>query len=376
MTHISRMARCRHPLSALSALACSLALVGHAQAQSIAAIGTEGVSFIAPGGDLYATYEGSGAGYFNQLFLAGSNTPILSNKTTSYGYQTLLGNFAAGTELVFRMNSVTHDGAVYDFYSGSATSNVDGLTHARVQYGWQDGATLVSFEDQAGNPEGDAGFNDLSFSLRSQWITPQPPYQWPSEPPVEPPFEPPVEPPFEPPVEPPVEQPWPDFMAPIGTEGLSVIAPGGDLFATYVGSGAGYTNELFVNGVATSILSNKTTEPGTEVWLGSFAAGTEVVFRMNVIDHDGLVYDYFTGAAARNADGLAHARVQAGRQDGTILVSFEDQVGNPEGDAGFNDLSFSLSAKGINPIPEPGTPPLMALGLGGLLLAHLKRQRV
>jgi PEP-CTERM motif len=371
MPIISRKTWCRAPLSAL---ACSLAMGGLAQAQSIAAIGTEGVSFIAPGGDLYATYEGSGAGYFNQLFLADSNTPILSNKTTSDGYQTLLGNFAAGTELVFRMNSVTHDGAVYDFYSGGAINNVDGLAHARVQYGWRDGATLVSFEDQAGNPEGDGGFNDLSFSLRSQWVTP-PPDQWPSEPPIESPFEPPVEPPVEPPFEPPVEQPWPDFIAPIGTEGLSVIAPGGDLFATYVGSDAGYTNELFVNGVAASILSNKTTQPGTEVWLGSFAAGTEVVFRMNVIDHDGLVYDYFTGEASRNADGLAHARVHTGWKDGATLVSFEDMQGNPEGDAGFNDLSFSLSSAGINPIPEPGTLPLMALGLGGLLMAHRKRQK-
>jgi len=371
MNGMYRSALCRAPLQVLIA---SLFAASGAQAQAIAALGTEGVSFIAPGGDLYATYEGSSAGYFNQLFLGNASSPILSNWTTASGSQTFLGTFDAGTELVFRMNSTAHDMTVTDFFTGSADRNVDGLAHARVQYGWQEGATLVSFEDQIGLPEGSTGYNDLSFSLRGSLTTTQPTPTWPTEPPVLPPELPPIDPPIDTPIDPPVNAPWPDTIAAIGTEGLSVIAPGGDLYLTYEGSGAGYTNQLFVNGLPNVLVSNKTTESGTEILVGSFAEGTELVFQMHTIDHDGNVFDYFTGAASRNADGLAHARVQTGWKDGATLVSFEDMTGLPEGDAGFNDLSFSLRAKALNPIPEPGTLPLMALGLGGLWLAARRAQ--
>jgi hypothetical protein len=363
-----RPALCRGPLQVLIS---SLIAASGAHAQAIAALGTEGVSFIAPGGDLYATYEGSSAGYFNQLFVGNGNTPVLSNWLTMPGTQTLLGSYDAGTELIFRMNATAHDNTVTDFFTGSANRNIDGLAHARVQYGWQEGATLVSFEDQLGLPEGPDGYNDLSFSLRSTLTVTPPAPPWPTEPPVFPPEQPPIDTP----IEPSVPTPWPDTIAPIGTEGLSVIAPGGDLYLTYEGSGAGYTNQLFVNGLPNALVSNKTTESGSELLVGSFAAGTEVVFRMNTIDHDGNVFDYFTGAATRNSDGLAHARVQTGWRDGAILVSFEDMAGNPEGDAGFNDLSFSLRTQALNPIPEPGTLPLMALGLTGMLLARRGQRR-
>lgn len=373
MTMTFRSALRRAPLQCLIA---SVFAASGAHAQAIAALGTEGVSFIAPGGELYATYEGSSAGYFNQLFLGNASAPILSNFMSTPGSQTLLGTFDAGTELVFRMNSALPDGSMNDFFSGSANRNIDGLTHARVQYGWQEGATLVSFEDQIGLPEGADGYNDLSFSLRSTRTVAPPTTEWPVEPPVVTPVFPPEQPPIDTPIEPPMLTPWPDNIAAIGTEGLSVIAPGGDLYLTYEGSGAGYTNVLYVNGRPDALVSTMTTEGGTEVFVGSFAAGTEVVFRMNTIDHDGNVFDYFTGAATRNGDALAHARVQAGWKEGATLVSFEDMVGNPEGDAGFNDLSFSLRAKALNPIPEPGTLPLMALGLAGLAVARRAQRRV
>jgi hypothetical protein len=338
----------RHAVTrTLGLLASALTLATGVQAQSIAAIGTEGLSYIAPGGDLYAIYEGGGTGYFNQLFLQDATVPFFTNATTNVGEQTWLGNFAAGTELVFRMNTVDHDRQVYDFYTGSASRNTDGLAHARVQQDWQPDTTLVSFENQLGNPEGDGGFNDMSFSLSRTAVVPPPP-----------------------PPEEPGNPPELGFVAPPGTEGIPVIAPGGDLYATFEGTQASYQNTLYVNGVEIPIFDTSIDAPGKEVFLGSFTEGTEVVFRMNVAIGGNTLNDFFSGDPTRNIDALAHARVLNGGKDGAILVSFEDQQDNPEGVGGFNDLGFTLRSSSTGTIPEPGTMVLMALGLGLLMTRH------
>ncbi len=154
-----------------------------------------------------------------------------------------------------------------------------------------------------------------------------------------------------------------------GTEGLKVIASGGHVIATYLGNTASYSNDLYIDG--TFIFNNHATPVGTTVDLGEFAAGTELVFRLHV---NNTGNDFFTGDAARNADGLAHARVESNwSAAGTTLVSFEDLLGLPEGVNGYNDLSFSFSNT-VAGVPEPETYALMLGGLVGIAAWSRRRK--
>ena len=153
-----------------------------------------------------------------------------------------------------------------------------------------------------------------------------------------------------------------------GTEGLAVIASGGEVIAKYEGNSAGYSNDLLLD--FTFIFNNHATPIGTVSSLGSFAAGTELVFQLRV---NTTGDNWYTGAASRNSDGLFHARVQQNWQPGVTLVSFEDLYGNPEGDAGFNDLSFSFTNTHTSPVPEGSALILMMLGLAGLVASRRKK---
>jgi hypothetical protein len=153
-------------------------------------------------------------------------------------------------------------------------------------------------------------------------------------------------------------------IAPLGTEGLSVIAAGGDIVATYEGNSASYSNDLYLvrPGGDLFVFNNHASAVGSSVDLGTFAAGTELIFRLHV---NNTGYDYFTGPASRNPDGKAHARVQTDYTPGTTLVSFEDLFGTPEYPGGYNDLSFSFTHT-VAGVPEPETYALMLGGLAAL----------
>ena len=152
-----------------------------------------------------------------------------------------------------------------------------------------------------------------------------------------------------------------------GTEGLSVIASGGNVVAKYEGNSASYSNDLLLN--LTFIFNNHATAVGDTMDLGNFAAGTELVFQL-LVNNTGD--NWYTGPATRNADGLVHARVQENWQPGVTLVSFEDLWGAPEGEYGFNDLSFSFTNTQTSPVPEGSSLLLMLLGLAGLIVARRK----
>ena len=149
-----------------------------------------------------------------------------------------------------------------------------------------------------------------------------------------------------------------------GTEGFSVIAGGGHVFATYQGTTASYSNDLYLQGSSLGIIFNNHATPvGTTVDLGDFAAGTELVFYIHV---NNTGENFFTGSASRNPDGLAHARVEGNwGAPGTTLVSFEDLRGLPEGVNGYNDLSFSFTNT-VSGVPEPETYALMLGGLAAI----------
>lgn len=140
---------------AISALASPGA---YALAFPIADSGDGLVVVAAGGGNIIAKYQGNSAAYSNDLYLEGFGF-VFNNHTSLVGSTVDLGNFSAGTELVFRL-FVNNTG--YSYFTGPASRNPDGQIHARVQSNWEPGTTLVSFEDLYNGP---FNFNDLSFSF-------------------------------------------------------------------------------------------------------------------------------------------------------------------------------------------------------------------
>jgi uncharacterized protein DUF4114/PEP-CTERM motif-containing protein len=147
--------------------------------------------------------------------------------------------------------------------------------------------------------------------------------------------------------------------------GSTFVGVTGDVIATFVGSDAGYTSELILDTPGNSlgvIFTNHSTLPGTTHNLGTFAAGTELIFRIHVLNTGN---DFFTGSASRNPDNVAHALVDSAYGPNQTLIAFEDLFGG--GDQDYNDHMFSFTnvASTISN-PEPATLLLLASGLAGL----------
>jgi len=149
----------------LGCVAAALCASSGAMAQAIAAPGTEGFAVIAGANAIVAKYEGNSASYSNDLFLVrdialGGDLFIFNNHANAVGVTFNLGLFTPGTELIFRLH-VNNTGE--DFFTGLASRNPDGHTHARAETNWQPNTTLVSFEDL--HVPGPFDYNDLSFSF-------------------------------------------------------------------------------------------------------------------------------------------------------------------------------------------------------------------
>ncbi|MEE8125762.1 MAG: DUF4114 domain-containing protein, partial [Nitrospirales bacterium] len=118
--------------------------------------------------------------------------------------------------------------------------------------------------------------------------------------------------------------------------GSIFVSNPGEVFATFQGSDASYSSTLYLGG--TAIFNNKTTSVGTTISLGTFTAGTELVFNINVHNTG---HSFFTGNGLLNNDGVAHALVDNMFSETETWVGFEDLYGG--GDRDYNDLQFSFT---------------------------------
>ena len=174
-------------------------------------------------------------------------------------------------------------------------------------------------------------------------------------------------------------------IASAGTEGQKVVVgQTGEIVATYQGNSAWNNNTLFLmldafgnpgddGNLANDLMifNNKDSAVGTAVSLGTFNAGTELMFRLNTVlwSDPRNIRNFYTGEASRNADNHTHARVEADWKPGETLVSFEDLYG---GLYNYNDMSFSFTNTFAAPVPEEST---LVLSLAGLSLIGWMRRR-
>jgi len=154
-----------------------------------------------------------------------------------------------------------------------------------------------------------------------------------------------------------------------------IVATDGEVIAEFLGHTADYSNDLYLDSPANGlgiIFNNHVTPPGTTMSLGSFTAGTELVFRIHV---NNTGDDFFTGPGSRNIDDLEHAVVDDAYGSGKTYVGFEDLLRG--GDKDYDDLMFAFTnvqGGGGGQVPEPMTLALVGLGLGATALGRKLRR--
>jgi len=123
---------------------------------------------------------------------------------------------------------------------------------------------------------------------------------------------------------------------------LVVIDEDATATATFCDGSAGYTSDVYLGDPSTVYIgTGHVTPSGTEVDLGAFTAGDELIFFIYVHDTG---YTYYTGPGSRNPDGVVHAAVTE-LGEGLYHVGFEDLWGG--GDADYDDINIVVQTEGI-----------------------------
>lgn len=147
------------------------------------------------------------------------------------------------------------------------------------------------------------------------------------------------------------------------------VATTGEVFVTFLSKTAAYSDNLYLDGSPSLIFNNQTAQLGSTYSLGSFEAGTELIFKITI---DGIDDVFYSGAGSRNFDEIGHTLYQL--QGGLVIVGFEDIAFG--GDRDYDDIVFSVSNTRIGvatPVPEPEMAGMLLAGLG--LLGFAKRRK-
>jgi hypothetical protein len=168
----------------------------------------------------------------------------------------------------------------------------------------------------------------------------------------------------------PVPYPTPGTQVSVGDV---LYATGGDVTVTYLGKGpAVYTDFLYLsspgsafNSPADAIFNSQLSAVNSTVDLGTFAAGTELVFAMFVQNTGNT---WYTGPGSLNSDGSVHGYVVNGYPtSGSTYVGFEDEALGGT-DWNYTDLQFDVSGA-AGSVPETSsTMALLGIGISGLAL--------
>jgi hypothetical protein len=160
------------------------------------------------------------------------------------------------------------------------------------------------------------------------------------------------------------------------TAGEVLFASGGPVYVTDLGpTGAAYDEQLFVaspnDGVNNLFMDNHSTPNGTTFYLGTFGAGTEIEFGLEVFNTGNIWYD---GAAARNADGVVHAYMVNNYEGlaNTTYVGFED-LAAPVADFNYVDEVYAFTGVGAAPAPDAASA-LSLLGMAMTAMACFGRR--
>jgi len=157
-----------------------------------------------------------------------------------------------------------------------------------------------------------------------------------------------------------------------------IVNTTGNVTATYLGHSALISNDLYLDSPSNGlglIFNNHATPVDTTFNLGTFTEGTELLFRLHAHETKygiGPAWDYFTGPASRNPDGIIHAVVDGQYGLNTTYVGFEDLYGG--GDLDYNDLQFSFTNTRAETLPEPATFLLLGTGLGVMAMTRRLRR--